>query len=99
MPKRATLTTQDYLINAALPVQTETYTVISHGDVIKKTKEVLAAKGFEIERELYRCNDGAQVAQGVYHLKYGDDPDMGMMFAWSNSYDKTMRFKCSIGGY
>jgi hypothetical protein len=24
---------------------------------------------------------------------------MGMMFAWSNSYDKSMRFKCAIGGY
>jgi hypothetical protein len=39
------------------------------------------------------------VAQGVYHLDYANDPDMGMMFAWSNSYNKTMRFKCAIGAY
>lgn len=41
----------------------------------------------------------AQIAQGVYHLNYGNDPEMGMMFAWSNSYDKSMRFKCAIGAY
>ena len=41
-----------------------------------------------------------QVAQGIYHLSHtGGSLDMGMMFAWSNSYNKTMRFKCGIGGY
>ena len=99
MAKRAVKTTQDYLVNAALPEATETYTVIPHGAIINKVKSALQAKGLEIERELYRCNDGAQVAQGIYHLKYGSDDDIGMLFAWSNSYDKSMRFKCSIGGY
>jgi hypothetical protein len=99
MGKRPGMTTQEYLVNAALPEATKTYTVIPHGAVISKTKEILLAKGLEIERELYRCNVGASIAQGIYHLKYGNDPDMGMMFAWSNSYDKSMRFKCSIGGY
>tara|TARA_R110000868_G_scaffold411328_1_gene703171 strand:+ start:11027 stop:12007 length:981 start_codon:yes stop_codon:yes gene_type:complete len=101
MSKRPNITTHDYLINAALPEQTDTYTVISHAAVISKTKDALTQKGFEIVRELYRCNEGAQVAQGVYHLKYDNDPntDMGMLFAWANSYDKSMRFKCSIGAY
>ena len=90
MSKRANLTTQEYLINAPLPQATATYTVIPHKDVIDLVKKGLAEKGFGIERELYRCNLDAQVAQGVYHLKYGNDPDMGLMFAWSNSYDKSM---------
>lgn len=99
MPKRTSLTTHDYLINAALPSATETYTVISHEAIINETRRILEEKGFPIEREYYRCNEGAQVAQGVYHLKFGDDPDMGMLFAWNNSYDKSMKFKCSIGGF
>lgn len=100
MGKRAGLTTQDYIIDAELPEQTDSYTVISHEAVIKKTKEVLAAHGLEIERELYRCNQGAKIAQGIYHLKYKTtDPDIGLMFCWNNSYDKSMRFRCSIGGY
>ena len=99
MSKRANLTTQEYLINAPLPQATATYTVIPHKDVIDLVKKGLAEKGFGIERELYRCNLDAQVAQGVYHLKYGNDPDMGLMFAWSNSYDKSMRFRCTMGGF
>ena len=99
MSKRPSTTTHEYLINAALPEQTDTYTVIPHAAIISRTKDALAKKGFVIERELYRCNEGAQVAQGIYHLKYGSDPDMGMLFGWANSYDKSMRFKCSIGGY
>lgn len=99
MAKKAIMSTQEYLINASLPEATDTYTVIPHGDIIKKTKEILEKKGLVIERELYRCNEFARVAQGVYHLKFGDDPDMGMMFCWSNSYDKSMKFKCSIGGF
>lgn len=99
MAKRAVKTTQEYLINAPLPEATDTYTVIPHGAVIDKVKAALKLKGLEIERELYRCNEGAQVAQGIYHLKYGTDADLGMLFAWSNSYDKSMRFKCSSGAY
>jgi len=37
--------------------------------------------------------------QGIYHLKHGSDPDMGLMFAWSNSYNKMMRFKCAVGAH
>lgn len=93
------MTTQEYLTSAPLPTETETYTVISHKAVIDATKKTLDAMGFEIEREFYRCNEGAQIASGIYHLKYSDDPDIGMLFAWANSYDKSMKFKCSVGGY
>lgn len=99
MAKRPIKTTQEYLVNAPLPEQTETYTVISHQTVIDGTKKTIEAMGFEIDREFYRCNEGAQVATGIYHLKYGDDSDIGMLFAWANSYDKSMRFQCSVGGY
>lgn len=101
MAKRAILTTHDYLRAAALPEATATYTVISHGSIIDKTKEILEEKGFKIERELYRCNEGAQIAQGVYHMSHPNimDAEMGIMFCWANSYDKSMKFRCSIGGY
>jgi len=100
MPKRALTTTKEYLINAALPSYSgDTYTVIPHEDVIKATIEQLHLKGFQINTELYRCSDDAQVAQGIYYLNSDKDPEIGMMFAWSNSYDKSMRFRCAVGGY
>lgn len=99
MGKRTITTTKQYLVNAPLPQATGTYTVIEHGFVINKTLEALASKGFEVKDELYRCNQNADIAQGVYHLNYGNDPDMGMMFAWVNSYDKSTKFKCATGAY
>ena len=93
------MTTKEYLVNAPLPEATDTYTVVPHKDVIERTEQTLEKMGFEIEREFYKCNQDAKIAQGIYHLKYSDDPDIGMLFTWSNSYDKSMRFKCCIGGY
>ena len=99
MGKRIPNTTKEYIVGADLPEATDTYTVISHGFVINHALNALAAKGFEVKQELYRCNTGAKIAQGTYRLNYGADPEMGMMFAWSNSYDKSKRFRCAIGAY
>lgn len=100
MAKRAITTTKEFLKAAPLPTyEGDTYTVIPHEFVINETLNNLGAQGFKIKNEIYRCNQNANIAQGVYHLDYADDPDMGMMFAWSNSYDKSMRFKCAIGAY
>lgn len=99
MPKRTGSVTKELLINAPLPQATATYTVIPHDFVMSSVEQELKAAGLEIEQELYKATDSAQVASGVLHLKQGEDQEMRMMFAWANSYDKSMRFKCAIGGY
>jgi len=100
-------TTKSYLENAPLPSHGDTYTVIPHRDVIENTLNMLNASGFTVTRELYRANVNANVAQGIYHIIPSNpiDPavksetELGMMFAWTNSYDKSTRFQCAIGGY
>jgi hypothetical protein len=99
MPKRIDNVTRDYLVNAELPVATKSYTVISHEFVINTIKEKLADKGFNIIGEKYRATDEAKVATGVFQLQYNEDPDLGLMFAFANSYDKSLKFRCAIGGY
>jgi len=99
MGKRSITATRDILTRATLPQATKTYTVISHQFIIDKALAALAAKGFEVKEELYKCNETAEIAQGIFNLNYGTDPDMGMMFAWVNSYDKSTKFKCSIGAH
>jgi len=37
------------------------------------------------------------VSRGIYHIKGTGDPELGMMFAWVNSYDKSKRFSCATG--
>lgn len=97
MPAKTQFVTEQHIRNAALPTHGKRYTVIPHGYVIDQTRAELAKAGFQINQELYKTSLDGQIAQGVYHLNYGTDQDMGLMFAWSNSYNKMMRFKCAVG--
>ena len=91
--------TREYLESVALPNHGGRYTPISHKSIIDKVHEELTKRGFNVESELYRASIGGNVANGIYILDQGTDPDMKMMFIWGNSYDKSMRFKCGIGVY
>ena len=91
--------TREFLEGVALPNHGGRYTPISHKSIIDKVHAELAARGFNVEAELYRASMWGNVANGMYILDQGTDPDMKMMFVWGNSYDKTMRFKCGIGVY
>jgi hypothetical protein len=99
MPPKVPFYKEIDLRNAPLPTHGGRYAVVSHGDIIDNTKSELAKAGFSIKEEQYKMTSDGQVAQGIYRLDYKEDSDMGMMFAWSNSYNKTMRFKCGIGAY
>ena len=98
---------EKYLVNAPLPDHGDTYTVVEHKDVIQKVKQMLYASGFIITGEEYKANLDAKVAQGIYHIKpissndltISSESELGMMFAWTNSYDKSTAFKCATGAY
>ena len=97
MPIKTSFLTEDDLRKLPLPNHGKKYAVVPHGTIIDKTREELALAGFDIESEQYKTSLDGQIAQGTYRLTYGTDADMGLMFAWSNSYNKMMRFKCAIG--
>jgi hypothetical protein len=99
MPKKIQECTMAHLIGVSLPQHAATYTVISHQFVIDYAKQQLTAAGFVIVDEEYRCTADGQIAQGVYKLNYESDSELSMMFAWTNSYNKQVKFKCLIGGY
>jgi hypothetical protein len=83
----------------ALPEQTDTYTVISHGFIIDKVREELTKNNFEIEREEFLYSYGGEVVLSKVHIKSSKDSDMGMVFTWWNSYNKQVKFGCAIGGF
>ena len=99
MPRKIKDVTKDYLVNVTLPVHGQTYTVISHQSIIDYAYQELANQGFGIVDEEYRSTLDGQIAQGIYRLQFGTDPEMNLMFAWTNSYNKQIRFKCATGGY
>jgi hypothetical protein len=91
--------TEQYLRGVELPEQTKSYTVISHGDIIDRLRNLLQENNFVIETELYKGESKGEIALGFIKIKNDLDPDMGMTFNWSNSYNKQLRFSCSIGGF
>jgi hypothetical protein len=91
--------TEEYLRAAALPEQTETYTVISHSFIIEKIREMLAKEGFTVKQELYLGEELGDIGMGFMIMNNNDDPDMSMTFNWTNSYNKKLKFSCSIGGF
>ena len=105
--RKPSVTTRAYLELQPLPNHGNTYTVIPHARVIEQTLRMLNDSGFRVTNETYRCNMNAQVAQGIYHIvplinkdrKVMEERELGMMFAWTNSYDKSTRFQCSIGAH
>ena len=91
--------TEEYLRNTRLPLETKSYTVISHGEIIDQIRLKLNENGFIISDELYKAEMNGDVALGFMQIENHDDPDMAMTFNWTNSYNKQLRFKCSIGGF
>jgi hypothetical protein len=99
MPKKIQTTTKAHLMSVPLPNHGASYTVISHQFVIDYAYQALANAGFGIVDEEYRCTADGQIAQGVYKLNFNNDPELSMMFAWTNSYNKQVKFKCVVGAY
>ena len=97
--KKPTTISEIELSNAPLPTHGSTYTVIPHRSIIDHTENLLSQHGLQIQEKKYISNTNAKVAQGIYKISYSTDDELGMMFAWTNSYDKSTRFQCGIGGY
>jgi len=91
--------TEEYLRKTQLPLATKSYTVISHGDIIDTVRTMLTKHGFIITNELYKAESNGDVALGFMQIETLNDPDMAMTFNWTNSYNKMVRFSCSIGGF
>jgi hypothetical protein len=99
MPKKIQQVTKAHLVSVPLPNHGASYTVISHQFVIDYAYQALANAGFGIVDEQYRCTADGQIATGIYRLQFNNDPELSMMFAWTNSYNKQVKFQCVIGAH
>ena len=99
MPRKIENTSKAHLISVPLPNHAASYTVISHQFIIDYAFQSLTNAGFGIVDEEYRCTADGQIAQGIYKLNFNNDPELSMMFAWTNSYNKLVKFKCVVGAY
>ena len=96
---RPTSCTAEDLSAVQYPKHGKTYTIIRHKFLIDAARSILKTHGFNIKNEEYRSTANGSIAQGTYQIESNKDSELGMMFAWSNSYDKSTRFQCGIGAY
>ena len=71
------------------------YKVITNASVLDTVRAELAAAGLIVDRELFSSN--GKVTVGNHYMSYGTDPNIGIVFTWVNSYDKSTKFHCSVG--
>lgn len=88
---------KQFLLGVDVPQSTRTWKPVSHRELIDVTLESLDKCGFILDKEIYTWSNEGMKANGKYHLKYGNDSDMGLMIAWQNSYDKTLSLKFGVG--
>lgn len=91
--------TEQFLISVPLPEETDSYTVISHQEIIEKVENELNNASLEIIDVDYTYSYGGDVALAKVYIKSVVDADMGMLFTWQNSYNKKVKFSCAIGAY
>ena len=97
MPKKVGYKTLNDLISAPIPHATKSYTPLSHEDAIDTIKEMLDDYGYEIEESIFRANENATQAYGYFVFRASADDEIKGLYAFQNSYDKTMRFTGAVG--
>lgn len=98
MPITVKSVTADELKAVALPSHGGKYATVSHGFIIDTVEQELNNAGYTVTNVEYKSNLNGEVALGIYNIASSDDdPDLDLMFAWANSYDKSLRFRCSVG--
>ncbi len=93
------LNAMERMFSAPLPEKTDSYTPIAHETIDKITRTALQEQGFVLSKTFYRSSTDGRLGQAEYHINYGDDPEMGLMIAWQNSYNKLISFKYAIGAH
>lgn len=72
------------------------YAYVPHSFVMDEVEEQLDKANFEIISREYNIAEEGKIVRMIYNIKSNDD-ETNIMFAWANSYNKKMSFKCSIG--
>jgi len=90
---------EQQLTSIATPNHGKRYAVITYDNIINEVKRNALKHGIEINNTIYRQTLNGAIVTAQYFLTYGNDPDIKLMFAWTNSYNKMRKFSCGVGTY
>lgn len=90
--------TESQLFAVAVPQKTDTYSPVSHKNIIEAIQEEADKRGLEIRNKHYwGSREGTQLT-GKFDIVVPGDDELGMMTAFRNSYDKSMSIGFAAGG-
>lgn len=88
--------TEEFLYEIPVPERTESYTPISHRNVIDKIREEADKNNIVISSYNYSVGRNGRVLVGNFNFNAGD-PEFEMRMMFKNSYDKSVSFGVATG--
>lgn len=89
---------EEQIFKAPVPPQTDSYTPVSHANIVNAVQEEADKRGLKIKDKQYWTNRQDQQVTGKFNIIVPGDDEMGMMVAFRNSYDRTMSLGFAAGG-
>lgn len=85
------------LYKVRVPVQTNSYSPVSHKDIIETVREELDKRNMQIVKSRFNTSADGNRVIGYYDINFDNDPEMGLRFGFRNSYDKSMSVAALAG--
>ena len=89
--------TRDFLFNVAVPARTDSYSPVSHRNILDATYEQLDRHNLIVNSEGFNSNSSGTEVIGYLDIVHPDFSTMGMRLAFRNSYDKSMSVAFAAG--
>ena len=90
-------TTKEFLFNVSLPMKTDSYSPVSHKNIIEATYEQLDKHNLIVNNEFFNIDKEGRKLIGGLDIIHSDVPHLGMRLAFRNSYDKSMSVAFAAG--
>jgi len=94
--KRTQFVNLSALTSAPIPDKTNSYTPISHGEIVDLIQNEAVKRNLTIVGDSYKVNSDLTRVIGYFDIK-SNNLDLGMRVAFKNSYDKSMSFGIGMG--
>ena len=78
------------LYNVRIPASTDSYSAVSHQNIIEAVYEHLDKRNLQVVNEKYNVAANGDKVIGYFDMNYMGNSEMGMRLAFRNSYDKSM---------
>ena len=94
--KRTQFVSVSELIAAQPPMRTDSYTPISHAEIVDLIQNEALKRNLTVVGDSYKVNSDFSRVIGYFDINANNN-DLGMRVAFKNSYDKSMAFGVAIG--